>query len=948
MSAFRENLGRDPEADDYQFLFHVRGNAGVGKTSLVRQWEAAAREQGAATVVLDDSVHSAVEAMAEVGERLGRQGLELRRFGKLLATFRQRDHEAQSARDTQTAAEDGNAAQPPTASLSGSVAAQAGLVGLGMVPVVGALAGAVDPQQVAQGADRLRTALGTRLRSHDDVRLVMDPVRSLTPVFLQDLAEAARRRPWVVLVFDVYERTGPVLDEWLRDIAFGEVHGVLPANVQIVLSGQGRLDVRYWGDWLDLVTEVPLEVFTEEEARALLALRGVTDERVVEIVLRLSGRLPVLVHTLAQTRPDSARTVGDPSGTAVERFLKWEMDPSRRAAALACALPLQFDEDVYRAVAPPEAAEQYSWVRRLAFVTDQAGRCRYHDVVRAPMLRLQRTQSPTRWRGAHELLVETFRTWRAKREEVVPAGDRWGDAVWREHRSNETYHRLCADPRRALPEALQEAVRACEHGSGAARRWAQLLAQAGTDSADEALTAWGDRLTAASRDDASAVMAVLDALLGHSGMGTAGQLRARVVRGRLHQRAERYGEALADFTAALVLAPQHGDALVERALTHHRTGNVEDALADLDEAIRVHPDSASSHVHRGHVHLAAGRRADALADFDRAIELDPEQDRALASRAELYRAQGRHQEALADLDRALGIDPEYTWAYVVRSQCMRQLQRWEEAVRDMARAADLDSEWSWYRAHLADLLLDLGRHADAFREADRALADPDEDGPRGRAWPYTLRAWALHGLGRDTEALSDLDHAVSLDDGYELTFAMRGWLMWEAGRLTEAEQDFDQALSEHPRWPWPLAGRGVVRLYAQRYEEAVDDLAQAFTVQFGIVEAEDEIARPLVALLREHLPANRTPITAAIRLGALLTLQTQWPGLTRQAGAVLALRPSPRLLSGGLRLLRRVATALHDQPEGGDTQRIAWSLRLLSPILRILDSRGTPTDRGPD
>jgi hypothetical protein len=512
MNAFRENLARDPEGDDYQFFFHVRGNAGVGKTSLLRQWEVVAREQGAATVYLDDSVHSAVEAMAEIGDRLGLQGLQLRHFDKLLATFRQREHEAQSARDAQTAAEGVGAAEPPAASLPASVAAQVGLVGLGMVPVVGAFAGAVDPQHVAQGADRVRAALGARLRSHDDVRLVMDPVPVLTPVFLEDLAEAARRRSRIVLFFDVYERTGPVLDEWLRDIAFGDVHGVLPANVQIVLSGQGRLAARSWSDWLDLVTEVPLEVFTEEEARALLALRGVTDERVIEVVLRLSGRLPVLVHTLAQARPDSDRTVGDPSGTAVERFLKWETDLARRAAALALALPLQFDEDVYRAVAPPEAAEQYAWVRQLAFVTDQAGRCRYHDVVRAPMLRLQRLQSPTRWRAAHELLAETFRTWRTQREESLPSAERWGDAAWREHRYNETYHRLCAEPRRALPDALTETVHACEHGSATARRWTQLFAQAGTDTADGSLQAWGERLTDVPRDDPAAVLTILDTL----------------------------------------------------------------------------------------------------------------------------------------------------------------------------------------------------------------------------------------------------------------------------------------------------------------------------------------------------------------------------------------------------------------------------------------------------
>jgi tetratricopeptide (TPR) repeat protein len=763
----------------------------------------------------------------------------------------------------------------------------------------------------------------------------MDPVRALTPVFLEDLAEAARRRPRLVLFFDVYERTGPVLDEWLRDIAFGDIHGALPANVQIVLSGQGRLATQIWSDWLDLVTEVPLEVFTEQEARALLVLRGVTDERVVEVVLRLSGRLPVLVHTLAQARPDSDGTVGDPSGTAVERFLRWETDPARRAAALALAFPLQFDEDVYRAVAPSEAAEQYAWVRRLAFVTDQAGRCRYHDVVRAPMLRLQRLQSPARWRAAHERLAETFRTWRTKREEGLPSAERWGDAAWREHRYNETYHRLCADPRLALPDALTETAYACEHGRATARRWSQLIAQAGTDTADDGLQIWGQRLTGASRDDTAAIQAILTALLAHLGMDTAGQLHARVVRGRLHRRAERNEAALADLTAALVLEPRNADALVERAFAYEQMGNAANALVDMDEAIRVRPD-AWTHVVRGYINMTGGHRAAALTDFDHALELEPEQEWARASRAEVYRIDGRYEDALADLDRALAIDPEYTWAHAERSRCLSGLERWDEALHEMARAADLDSETHWHRADFALLLLNLGRHAQALREVDRALAAPYQRGPRDRAWPHTLRAWALHGLGRETEALAVLDHAISVDDGYNLSFAMRGWLLWEAGRLPEAERDFARVITDGQPYPWAYGGRGAVRLYAGQYEDAVDDFTQAFTLQFGITDAESEIARPLVELLRQHLPANRVPITAAIRLVALLTHQVQWPGVTRQAASVLALRPSLGLVTDGSRILARVATALDNPLEGADIKRITWTRKLLTPILRTL------------
>lgn len=66
LNVFRGNLARKPGDPHYQFLFHVHGNAGVGKTWLVRQWEDAAAEAGAATAYLDDSVHSPLGAMETI------------------------------------------------------------------------------------------------------------------------------------------------------------------------------------------------------------------------------------------------------------------------------------------------------------------------------------------------------------------------------------------------------------------------------------------------------------------------------------------------------------------------------------------------------------------------------------------------------------------------------------------------------------------------------------------------------------------------------------------------------------------------------------------------------------------------------------------------------------------------------------------------------------------
>jgi hypothetical protein len=70
------------------------------------------------------------------------------------------------------------------------VVSQLGLAGLGLLPGVGAFTGAVDASHVAAGADRLKAVLSARLRSHEDVRLVLSPLQVLTPVFLRGLADA--------------------------------------------------------------------------------------------------------------------------------------------------------------------------------------------------------------------------------------------------------------------------------------------------------------------------------------------------------------------------------------------------------------------------------------------------------------------------------------------------------------------------------------------------------------------------------------------------------------------------------------------------------------------------------------------------------------------------------------------------------------------------------------
>ncbi|MFH8795002.1 AAA family ATPase [Streptomyces sp. NPDC017941] len=617
LRVFRENFDVPPEDDRHRFLFCVHGPAGVGKTSLLREFGRLARDRGALVARADETADSLPRVLTEVAAQFARQERRLKTLERALAAYRQRAREAAAAPPPDPGA-------PGPSSAGARFAARAGVVGLGMVPVVGPFAAAaVDPERLERGADGLRERFGNRLRggAGDEEPEgagagpgpLLEPERTLTPAFNTDLASAADTAPWLVLCFDTYERTAPFLDRWLRDLMTTDRYGELPANTVVVLSGQRPLDPQLWPDLGDFARDLPLSPFTEDEARGLLAAKGVTAEPVVAEVLRLSGRLPVLVSTLAEPGARVPADVHDPSAGAVERFLRWEPDPVRRAAALDCALPRRLDEEVVGAATgidagagddaasgagadaasgagngPGAAAEAYAWLRTLPFVTDRGeGGARYHDVVRAPMLRLRRTTAPQKWTAGHTRLAAAFAARRraCEREEGAGQGGRgatgrgwaagrpWSGAAWRALRAEELYHELCAHPGSALAGALREGADACHAQTryeAVARVWARVLVDAGEDTGDERLRRWGERCLTALADERLGPARVVDLLLARGGLDDEGRVAAYNARGWCHFGAGLPERAIDDHTRAIELDPDdpwghHGLAVTLRA-----------------------------------------------------------------------------------------------------------------------------------------------------------------------------------------------------------------------------------------------------------------------------------------------------------------------------------------------------------------------------------------------
>ncbi|MGP4085893.1 tetratricopeptide repeat protein [Streptomyces sp. KR55] len=867
LSLFAENLAKDPqsEEDPAEFLFHVRGVGGVGKSTLLREWQEAARRAGAAIAAVDESdVHGVQQALAELARQLAEQAGPLKEYDRAAGQYR-REQEA--------------AAEPVPAegeaSTSSRVAAQAALGAISLIPGAGAVTAMANPDATAQGLDRLRA--GARSRSR---RARASDAAEVSRAFVSELGRLCGRYRWVVLFLDTWEVTGRYLDGWLRDL-LADAFGPLPADVIVVLAGRDELAEREWAPLRALVADVPLDVFTVAETRALLAARGVTEPDVVEAVVQLSMGLPLLVELLALTRPAAAEEVeadGDAVDTAVERFVQWITDAQQRETVLACALAPQLNEDIFATAAPPQAHGLWGWLCEQPFVSGRGDFKQYHAVVRASMVRQQRAHSPQRWTAAHLRLAAAHAAWRAEAEQGLPEAKRWRDSRWRRHCLDETYHRLCAQPATHLPAALEQAVHAAGQNAEILQQWTDIFGQAARDTADPALLTWADRLQNAVADGAPNCTA-LAALLTHGRLDTAVRAWAHTYRGLHLYLADRDDEALTELDRALATDPDNADAWAYRGDVHRWLEHTDQAVSDFTTALRLEPANAWTLARRGEAHGMAGRHEEALTDLAAALELDPAQARALLARGQAHFGLHRYDEAVADYTAALDLDPTLASdVLILRALAHQQAECFDEAVADFTAALAIDPTYAWGRAQRGLTHRAAGRHDEAVADFTAAL-----DLDRTLVWALAERGAAHRAAGRLEEAVADLTAAAELDPPYAWALAQRGETHRVAGRLDEAVADLSAALEIDATLDWAPAERGQAHRQAGRFDEAVADFTAALALDpdYAWALAERGAAHRVAGRLDEAI----ADLTAAFHLdGALVRALAECGEVHRQAG----------------------------------------------------------------
>ena len=109
--------------------------------------------------------------------------------------------------------------------------------------------------------------------------------------------------------------------------------------------------------------------------------------------------------------------------------------------------------------------------------------------------------------------------------------------------------------------------------------------------------------------------------------------------------------------AAVALAPNNPEVLIDRAEAAASAGYLDKAVTDLDQVLKTNPNHVDALIYRASAYRALERLDPALADIERALVLAPNSAPALLERGNIRRLQGDGDAARRDWERVSQVAP---------------------------------------------------------------------------------------------------------------------------------------------------------------------------------------------------------------------------------------------------------------------------------------------------
>jgi lipoprotein NlpI len=371
--------------------------------------------------------------------------------------------------------------------------------------------------------------------------------------------------------------------------------------------------------------------------------------------------------------------------------------------------------------------------------------------------------------------------------------------------------------------------------------------------------------------DYSAAIRLLSAAIGSGKLNNNDLATSYNNRGMAFAATGELDKAIADYSAAIKIAPAYGPAYLNRGNVYSEQGKLDAAIAEFDMLIKLFPDYVLPYNSRGAAYYRKGELDKAIADFDAAIRLKPDYGNAFWNRARAYGRKGDRKQSLADFDAAVRFKPKEPGVLVDRATAREALKNVSGAIADLDAAIALDPKVPLPYYQRGNVRFGAGDIDQALADYDRAIrlaptyADPVTN--RGRI--------ELFHTNRPVAAAADLATGVRLDPN-DIYAAI--WLhiaRSRSGTPDHAELAANAKALGAGDWPWP-----VVQLFlgaatpdavlsaaagADDEQTRQEQLCEAnfYLGMFRLDAKAADDAKKLIALAAEKCPAGMLEKAAA-------------------------------------------------------------------------------------
>lgn len=300
-----------------------------------------------------------------------------------------------------------------------------------------------------------------------------------------------------------------------------------------------------------------------------------------------------------------------------------------------------------------------------------------------------------------------------------------------------------------------------------------------------------------------------------------------MMRGRVQSSFEK---ALADFDAAIKLAPDEVEYQLTRVLLLRAQKRWDDALESIEAILADQEASAVALMVKGEILREQKKYDEALAVFARVHELAPEELSPLQHRGEIYRELQEYDKAIAEFSAILEQKPDALLPRIHRAEAHQRAEQTEQALDDV----------NWLLEQRADFIPAVRLKAEILAQTNKLQQAIDElktfSGKGPQTAELSLQLALYHLIAKQpAQAIEAYSQALIVDPDNFMALRGRGDAYLNVGDHPAALADFERALAVNADDPELL--NNLAWLLATSPEEDVRDGARAIQLATKASEA---------------------------------------------------------------------------------------------------------------